>query len=116
MKTKTILLIVVFILLDLAIIYSAFLLGKHISPITNNEANCLLNKNPENNIIVSKEQAICLVNEKEVITFYGVGNPVYAPDNFVRLELKSGKLVLLEGDTVLLSKELENLGVRGVSK
>ncbi|MEK6850282.1 MAG: hypothetical protein AABX85_01770 [Nanoarchaeota archaeon] len=117
-KSKKVILITIIILLDLLIIYFAFEIGKNIAErkiINSNEAKCLFDYSPDNNIIISKEQAICLINNNEVVKFHGIGSPFYYPD-VIRLEMKSGKIIVVNGNVSELTSEFTMLGAHAPSK
>jgi len=116
-KNIKIFLIVLFILIDLILIYSAFIIGKNINnkeTITINEANCLFNKYEEK-ISISEEQAVCLINNNEVPKFHGIGSPFYPPE-VIRLEMESGKILIVEGNVTEMTRRFIELGASASSK
>ena len=84
--------------------------------ITRNEEQCFVEKNINNEIVASKDQAICLAESGEATYFHGIGSPFYAPDGFVRIILKSKKIILVENNSSEFQQQLETLGVARISK
>lgn len=93
-----------------------YFLGNSQNSLTKSEFDCLIENNIDGNLIISTNQAICLANKGEITSFYGIGNPFYAPDEFVRLKLKSNKMILVKDNSSEFQKELETLGIYKVSK
>lgn len=113
MKKRFIIWFILGILISFAI---GYFLGNSQNPLSKNEFDCLIDSNIDGNIIISTEQAICLANHGEVTSFFGIGNPFYAPDEFVRLKLKSNKLILVKDNSSEFQEKLETLGVYRVRK
>ena len=89
------------------------------------ERACILGSKTYNNTlggfevtldVVSREQAICLINGERVLGFHNYGSPFYVPDGFIKLDLISGKSVLLGGNVKNLTMEFNDLGVKEVRK
>lgn len=116
MKIKNKIIIFIIIILNIGVIYLAFLIGKNHAILTNNQIECLAKDILDKQIIVSEEQAICLAKNKEIEIICGIGCPIKRPNNSTTLSLKSGKSVLLENDSIEFTKQMEDLGVRFFKK
>jgi len=113
MKKRFIIWFILGILISFGI---GYILGNNQDTLTKSEFDCLIDNNVEGNIIISNDQAICLSNKGEVTSFFGIGNPFYAPDEYVRLKLKSNKLILVKDNSSEFQEKLESLGVYRVRK
>ncbi len=87
----------------------AYIFENNQNNLTKSELNCLIEGSIEENIIITKNQAMCLANRGEVTSFYGIGNPFYAPDEFVRLKLESKKIIFVKDNSSEFQDELETL-------
>ncbi|MFA6183655.1 MAG: hypothetical protein WC682_00970 [Parcubacteria group bacterium] len=93
-----------------------YILGNNQNQLSKNEYDCLIDSNTDGNIVISTNRAICLANKGEVTSFFGIGNPFYAPDEFIRLKLKSNKIILVKDNSTEFEEKLETLGVHRVRK
>lgn len=113
MKKRFIIWFILGILISFAV---GYILGNNQNTLTISELDCLIEGSIDENIILTKNQAMCLANKGEVTSFYGIGNPFYAPDEFVRLRLESKKMILIKDNSSEFQNELESLGIRRISK
>ncbi len=92
-----------------------YIVGHDKNTLTKGEYDCLIGNNTDENILISANQAMCLASKEEVIAFYGIGNPFYETDGFIRLKLKSNNMILVEDIGQEFQEKLESLGVYRVS-
>lgn len=101
----------ILIILNIIIIYLAFLIGKNQTILTNSQISCLTEGVSSDQIFVSQEQAMCLAKKGEIEKICGSGCPLFRePADSAILSLKSNKSVLLKNN-IEFENQARNLGI-----
>ena len=111
MKIKNKIVIFILIIINIGVIYSAFLIGKSKAILTNSQISCLAEGVSGKQVIISQEQVLCLAKKREIETICGSGCPLVKPNNSIVISLKSNKKALLENNDIDFEKQLKDLGV-----